>query len=65
MNDVIDRCRLLAKLTEEPGFITRTFFREPMHQVHAQLRAWMEQAGMTVAIDHAGNIRGVYPVSSP
>jgi allantoate deiminase len=61
MSDVIARCRLLAESSEEPGFITRTFLSQPMHAVHAHLRAWMEQAGMHVAIDHAGNLRGVYP----
>ncbi len=65
MEDVIGRCRLLAELTEEPGFTTRTFLSQPMHAVHAHLRAWMERAGMTVAIDHAGNLRGVYPSVRP
>jgi allantoate deiminase len=60
MEDVIGRCRLLAELTEEPGFTTRTFLSSPMHAVHAQLRAWMERAGMSVVTDHAGNLRGVY-----
>jgi allantoate deiminase len=31
-----------------------------MHQVHARLRAWMEEAGLTVHVDAAGNIRGHY-----
>ena len=31
-----------------------------MHPVHAHLRDWMEQAGMSVHIDHAGNMRGFY-----
>jgi allantoate deiminase len=61
MNDVIARCRLLAELTEEPGFTTRTFLSEPIHAVHAHLRGWMESAGMSVVVDHAGNLRGVYP----
>ena len=65
MNDVVDRCRLLAQCTEEPGFITRTFLSEPMHAVHTYLRAWMEQAGMSVGVDHAGNLRGVYPSDRP
>lgn len=64
-NDVIARCRLLGEATEEPGFITRTFLSPPMHQVHAQVRSWMEQARMTAAIDHVGNIRGVYPADRP
>jgi allantoate deiminase len=61
MNDVIGRCRVLAEFSEEPGFTTRTFLSPPMHEVHAHVRSWMEQAGLTVAIDHVGNIRGVHP----
>jgi allantoate deiminase len=61
MTDVINRCRLLAELTEEPGFTTRTFLSAPMRAVHAHLRDWMEQAGMSVVTDHAGNLRGLYP----
>jgi allantoate deiminase len=63
MSDIIARCRVLAELTEEPGFTTRTFLSEPMHAVHQHLRAWMEQAGMTVATDHVGNLRGLYPAN--
>ena len=58
--EVIERCRQLAKHTEEPGWITRTFLSEPMHCVHADLRTWMEQAGMSVQVDAAGNLRGYY-----
>jgi len=58
---VIARCRTLAEYSEEPGFTTRTFLSEPMHAVHGCLRNWMEAAGMTVIIDHAGNLRGCYP----
>ena len=65
MSDVIARCRLLAELSEEPGFTTRTFLSPPMRQVHAHLRAWMERAGMNVEIDHAGNLRGLYPSAQP
>ncbi len=36
-----------------------------MHAVHAHLRAWMEQAGMSVVTDHAGNLRGTYPAARP
>ena len=60
---VIDRCRALGEYTEEPGYTTRTFLSEPMHAVHGCLRAWMERAGMTVDVDHAGNLRGLYAAS--
>jgi len=56
---VIRRCRALAECTEEPGHITRTFLSPPMHEVHRLVRQWMEEAGMRVWVDAAGNIRGV------
>jgi allantoate deiminase len=62
---VIARCRTLAECSEEPGFTTRTFLSEPMRAVHGCLRTWMEGAGMTVAVDHAGNLRGFYPAAHP
>lgn len=64
--EAIERCRVLAGFTEEPGVTTRTFLSEPMHAVHAAVRDWMERAGMAVTIDQAGNIRGVYgPPAAP
>src|SRR5262245_24847285 len=56
--EVIARCGLLAECTEEPGYTTRTFLSAPMHEVHALVRGWMEQAGMSVHIDAAGNLLG-------
>lgn len=58
--ETIARCRTLAQYTEEPGFTTRTFLSAPMREVHAQVRQWMEAAGMSVRLDAAGNIRGCY-----
>lgn len=63
MSHVIERCRMLAELSEEPGVTTRTFLSPPMRTVHAHLRDWMEQAGMSVATDHAGNLRGRFPAT--
>jgi allantoate deiminase len=63
--DVIEQCRVLAQFSEEPGATTRTFLSEPMRQVHTHLRGWMEMAGMSVSLDHAGNLRGVYPSGRP
>jgi allantoate deiminase len=57
---VIERCRLLAGHSEESGHTTRTFLSPPMRAVHADLTAWMIEAGMTVGVDAVGNIRGVY-----
>jgi allantoate deiminase len=62
--DVIRRCRTLAECSREPGFTTRPFLSPPMRVVHEHLTAWMEQVGMQVHVDNAGNIHGVYAGSS-
>ena len=62
---VISRCREIAAYTDVPGETTRLFLAPSMHQVHALLRKWMETAGMTVHIDAIGNLRGLWPSSSP
>jgi allantoate deiminase len=58
--EVIARCQWIAGRTEHPGQITRTFLSPPMREVHEYLRGWMEEIGMRVRIDNAGNQRGVY-----
>src|SRR5579862_5732708 len=61
----VDRCLMLAKLTEEEGRTTRTFLTPPMREAHRLIRKWMEAAGMTVTVDAIGNIRGVFPGTNP
>ena len=57
---VIAECDHIAAITEEPGRITRRFLTAPMHVVHAHLRNRMEAMGMTVRVDAAGNLRGLW-----
>ncbi len=54
----LERCDDLARLTEEPGQITRTFLSYPMKEVHQLLSMWMREAGLTVRIDAVGNVIG-------
>ena len=61
---VMRRCAAVAQITERPGEIVRTFLSPSMDEVHRTMRPWMEAAGMTVAVDRAGNLRGVYPASA-
>jgi allantoate deiminase len=61
---VIERCLELARYTEEPGHITRTYLSPPMHHVHARVSQWMAEAGSSVSIDAVGNLRGVYPAAA-
>ena len=53
-------CARVAECTETPGAITRLFLAPSTHEVHAILRAEMEALGMSVRVDAAGNLRGVY-----
>ena len=58
--EIMERCQVLAGMSETAGAITRTFLCPAMHDVHRTLRIWMEEAGMEIWIDSAGNLRGVY-----
>ena len=57
---VIDECRHLATMTEEPGRITRRFLSPAVREVHDYLRARMKALGMQVHVDAAGNLRGLW-----
>jgi allantoate deiminase len=59
--EIVARCRALAACTDQPGVITRTFLSPAMRDAQALLADWMTQAGMTVRVDAAGNVRGAYP----
>ncbi len=56
--EVIRRCRRLAECTGEPGFITRPYGSPAMPEAQRLVREWMEEAGLSVRTDNAGNIRG-------
>jgi allantoate deiminase len=53
----VERCRLIASHTEEPGRITRTYLSAPMKDVHEILGGWLSEAGCEVRIDAVGNLR--------
>ena len=65
MSTIIERCRHLASFSEDPAVLTRTFLSTPMHDVHRELRSWMEKSGMLVSVDGAGNLRGFYEGTDP
>src|SRR6202021_1393458 len=54
---VVERCRLLASYSEEPGRITRTYLSAPMKDVHDIVGGWLSEAGCVVSIDAVGNLR--------
>lgn len=56
----IAECRHIASMTEEPGRTTRRFLTPPMRSVHAHLSRRMGDLGMSVRVDAAGNLRGLW-----
>jgi len=58
---VMQRCAVLAMITERPGEILRTFLSPAMDEAHRTMRPWMEATGMAVSVDRAGNLRGIWP----
>ena len=62
---IITRCRELARCTEVEGETTRTFLAPSMRCVHALVGGWMDAAGMQVRVDAAGNLRGVLQATDP
>ena len=57
-NRVVERCDDLASFSEHPRWITRTFCSGAMKQAHAQLKIWMESAGLECRLDSVGNLIG-------
>jgi allantoate deiminase len=53
----------LASFSETAESTCRTFLSQPMHDCHREITQWLEEAGATVRIDAAGNIRGLYPAA--
>lgn len=57
---VMEWCDRLAQYSEETGCLTRTFLSPPMHEVHASLKGWMQEIGLTTRVDAVGNLIGRY-----
>ncbi len=61
----MERCARLARHTEEPGRITRTFLSAPMRDVHRDVAEWMREANLDVRIDDVGNVVGRRESANP
>ena len=56
---------LLAKISDEPGKITRTFASPAMRRANELVGEWMREAGMKTRVDAMGNLIGRYPGATP
>ncbi len=64
-SEVIARCQTLARFSEDPGSIRRTFLSPPMRECHREIAAWVAPLGATSRVDAVGNLRMVYPAAEP
>ncbi len=62
---VMTRAETLSGITETEGQILRRYLSPAMREAHDVARTWMEQAGLTVREDAAGNLIGRRNGSSP
>jgi allantoate deiminase len=57
---VMERCDLLANISEEPGVLVRPYGSRAMNEANNIVAGWMRGAGMTVRWDAIGNLIGRY-----
>jgi allantoate deiminase len=58
--EVVNRCRKLAGLSESADGTTRTFLSPSMRQCHEEISNWLKALGAEVRVDAGGNLRGFY-----
>jgi allantoate deiminase len=62
---VMERIAALARISEHPDYLMRRSYTGAMREANALVATWMERAGMTVRLDHIGNLIGRYPTTVP
>ena len=55
---VLERCDLLARISEEPTALTRRFGTAAMREANELVAGWMHEAGLTTRVDPLGNLIG-------
>lgn len=59
------RCDQLGRCSERPDVLVRRALTPALADSHALLRAWLEEAGLTVRVDGLGNLRARLEGASP
>jgi allantoate deiminase len=62
---IMQRIESLAKISEEPDKLTRTFASPAMRRVNKLVGKWMREAGMKTRVDAIGNLIGHYASKKP
>jgi allantoate deiminase len=55
----------LARISDEPRHLTRTFLSPAMRRANARVGQWMRQAGLGVRVDPTGNLIGRVEAKNP
>ena len=57
--NVVARCRELARVSDVPGETTRLFLSPATRDAHTLVGWWMRQAELEMRVDDVGNLRGL------
>lgn len=57
---VVTRCKELARFSEDSGGTQRTFLSAPLRDCHREISGWLKASGADVTVDAAGNLRAFY-----
>ena len=63
--EILRRCDELARISEEPGRITRTFASPAMRRANKLVATWLREAGLPVREDAAFNLLGRWNCKNP
>jgi allantoate deiminase len=64
-NLVLERCDALGRVSDDASRITRTFLSPATAEAHVLVTRWMQDAGLTVHADAAGNLIGRRETNTP
>ena len=64
-SEILARCDELARISESPDHLTRTFFTPEHARANALTLGWMISAGMQAHVDAVGNVIGRYEGTEP
>lgn len=62
---VLQRINELASISEDEGYITRTYGTKAFIEGRNKVQQWMKEAGLQTRVDNIGNIRGRLPSHHP
>jgi allantoate deiminase len=63
--EVLSRCQILARYSEDAHCIRRTFLSSAIRDCHHEIARWVAPLGLESTVDAAGNLRILYPGVSP